>query len=184
MSSDTNKLVAPGTKSSDAGLTFAVTGTPEVKVEVKVAVTDVKDVFLRAKTGLPNMTTGNATDMFDNGADYYPVKYTLTQTTAGGSITPLVSDGKLTEVVTKLEALSKTYDANTNLADAVGTLKLTWEWDFDNSGAGTYDRQDTLLGDLAAGIILAPAPDPVLVEGTDYNLQTGLTISITVTQVD
>ena len=184
VSSDTNKLVAPGTKSSDAGLTFAVTGTPEVKVEVKVAVTDVKDVFLRAKTGLPNMTTGNATDMFDNGADYYPVKYTLTQTTAGGSITPLVSDGKLTEVVTKLEALSTTYDANTNLADAVGTLKLTWEWDFDNSGAGTYDRQDTLLGDLAAGIILAPAPDPVLVEGTDYNLQTGLTISITVTQVD
>lgn len=182
-SSNTDKLVAPGTKSSDAGLTFAVTGTPEVKVEVKVAVTDVKDVFLRAKTGLPNMTTGNATDMFDNGADYYPVKYTLTQTTTGGT-NILVAGKTLTEVQSALTGLSTTYDANTNLADAVGTLKLTWEWDFDNSGAGTYDRQDTLLGDLAAGIILAPAPDPVLVEGTDYNLQTGLTISITVTQVD
>ena len=174
-------VVAPGTKSSDEGLAFAVTGTPEVKVEVKVAVTDVKDVFLNAKNGLPDMTTGDTLDTFDNSTNYYPVKYTLTQTTAGGSITPLVSDGKLTEVVTKLEALSTTYDANTNLADVVGTLKLTWEWDFDNSGAGTYDRQDTLLGDLAAGIIL---PAPVLHEGTDYNLQTGLTISITVTQVD
>ena len=181
VSSDTQKLVAPGTKSSDEGLAFAVTGTPEVKVEVKVAVTDVKDVFLRANNGLPDMTTGDTLDAFDNSTDYYPVKYTLTQTTAGGSITPLVTDGKLTEVVTKLEALSTTYDANTNLADAVGTLKLTWKWDFDNSGAGTYDRQDTLLGDLAAGIIL---PAPVLHEGTDYNLQTGLTISITVTQVD
>lgn len=179
VSSDTNKLVAPGTKSSDAGLTFAVTGQPEVKVEVKVEVADtMKDVFLKTNTGLPDMTTGKTTDTFDNGDDYYPVKYTLTKTTTGGT-TFLVTNGKLTEVKDALEALSLTYDANTDLAAQVGTLKLTWEWEFDDAG-NTHDKQDTLLGDLAAN----PAAFPTLNAGTDYNLDTSLTISITVTQID
>lgn len=179
VSSDTNKLVAPGTKSSDAGLTFAVTGQPEVKVAVKVEVADtMKDVFLKANTGLPDMTTGNATDTFDNDADYYPVKYTLTQTTTGGT-NILVAGKTLTEVKAALEDLTKTYDANTDLAANVGTLKLTWEWEFDDAGH-THDQQDTLLGDLAAN----PAAFPTLNAGTDYNLDTSLTISITVTQVD
>lgn len=179
---DDKNVVAPGTQSTAAGLSFAVTGQPEVKVQVTVAVADTwKDVFLKQKDDLPDMTTGNANDKFNNTADYYPVKYTLTQT-KNGSTTPLVSGGKLSAVETALEGLSKKYDANTDLANEVGTLNLTWAWDFDDSGKGTNDKQDTLLGDLAAGTTLTPTT--TLASGTDYNLTSSIEISITVTQVD
>ena len=183
-SSDTKKLVAPGTKSADTGLTFAVTGQPEVKVQVDVDVNDAKDVFLIRKTGLPDMTTGDGADIFDNAENYYPVKYTLTQTKSGSTETTLVNKGKLEEVKTQLEGLSNTtgYDANTDLAAEIGTLKLTWEWDFDDAGVGTYDKQDTLLGDLAANPALA-ATIP-LTEGTDFNLNSSIDLSFTVTQID
>ena len=188
----TDKVVAPGTKNTD-GLTFSVSGTPEVAVRFDVTVKDntgadfdaaTKDIYLKTKTGLPDMTTGNATDTFDNAADYYPIKYTLTQT-KGGTSTPLVTAGTLSAVKTALEGLSAaSVNANTNLATEIGTLKLTWEWDFDASGAGTYDKQDTLLGDLAAGTTLAPAPATALTAGTDYNLNTGVQITLSVTQID
>lgn len=178
-SEDDKKVVAPGTKSADDGMTFAVTGKPEVKVKVTVAVADtMKDVYLKKKTNLPDMTTGNT---FNNTEDYYPVKYTLIQTTTGGT-TNLVTDGKLSEVKTKLVGLTAEYGANTELNDVIGTLKLTWKWDFDDSGAGTYDKQDTLLGNLAADPALAAAIS--LTEGTDFNLNSSIGISFTVTQID
>ena len=184
-SSDTEKLVAPGTKSSDAGLTFAVTGKPEVKVQVDVVVngSTFKDVFLKAKNDLPDMTTGNTTDTFDNGDDYYPVKYTLTKTTTGisGVTTNLVENGTLSQVKTALEDLAGPCEANTDLSEKIGTLKLTWAWDFDNGGAGTYDKQDTLLGDLAADPNLA---NTIGLQNTEYNLNSSIDISITVTQID
>jgi len=186
----TDKVVAPGTKNTD-GLTFSITGTPEVAVKIDVIVKDntgtdfnaaTKDIYLKTKSGLPDMTTGDATDTFDNAADYYPIKYTLTQT-KGGTSTTLVDKQNLSAVKTALEGLTNAgVNANTNLANSIGTLKLTWEWDFDNSGAGTYDKQDTLLGDLAAGTTLAPAT--TLTSGTDYNLSTGVQITISVTQID
>lgn len=185
----TDKVVAPGTK-NDKGLTFSVTGKPEVAVKIGVVVTasngtdDPKDIFLGAKTGLPDMTTGDTTDTFNNSAAYYPIKYTLTQT-KGGTTTTLVDKKKLSELETALENLSaSTVKANTDLAgaDGIGTLKLTWEWDFESSGAGTYDKQDTLLGDLAAGTTLMPSV--ALTDGTDYSLNTDVNIAITVTQVD
>lgn len=184
-SSDTEKLVAPGTKSLDDGMTFAITGKPEVKVKVDVVVNNstFKDVFLKAKNDLPDMTTGNATDTF-NTADYYPVKYTLTQTTTGtgGTTTTTLVDAKtLADVKTALEDLTTTYEANTDLAAEIGTLKLTWAWDFDNGGAGTYDKQDTLLGDLAADPNLA---NTIGLQNTEYNLNSSIDISITVTQID
>ena len=189
-SSNSDKLVAPGTK-NDTGLTFAITGTPEVDVKIDVVVTqadgtvaDLKEVFL-AKTDdekLPDMTTGNATDKFKNEADYYPVKFTLKQT-KNGATTTLVDAGRLSAVKQKLQGLTDGHiDANTDLSKEIGTLNLTWEWDFDNSGAGTYDKQDTLLGALAADTTLTPAT--TLVSGTDYNLNTGIKIAITVTQID
>lgn len=176
------KAVAPGTQNKD-GITFTLSGTPEVDVKLDVVVTDgYEEVFLVNKTGLPDMTTGNATDTFENAAVYYPVKFTLTQT-KGGSTTTLVNAGRLNAVETALEGLSKTnIAANTDLSTEVGTLKLTWAWDFDNSGAGTYDKQDTLLGDLIAGTTLTPAT--TLTDGTDYNLTTDIAIAVTVTQID
>lgn len=192
VSSNSDKLVAPGTKNTD-GITFELTGTPEVDVRVDIVVTQadgtdatLEEIFLKATTGetLPNMTTGNGEDKFENASDYYPVKFTLVQTKNGGASSTLVNGGRLSAVETALEGLSANFDANTDLAgvNGVGTLKLTWEWDFDASGVGTYDKQDTLLGDLMAGTTLKP--DVILVDGVDYNLTTGIKIDVKVTQID
>jgi hypothetical protein len=181
-SSNADNLVAPGTKNDD-GITFVIAGTPEVDVRLDVDVDDssFKEIFLKGTTTkLPDMTTGDAEDTFDNTVDYYPVKFTLTQSTEAN---PLVDGGTLAEVKTALEGLTNnSIDANTDLAGTIGTLKLTWEWDFDDNGAGTYDKQDTLLGDLAAGTTLVP--DTTLTANTDYCLDESIKISISVTQVD
>lgn len=192
-----DKVVAPGTKNTE-GITLAVSGTPEVNTSITVAVSNVQDVYLKKienpNAAYANLTTSNVNDCFNPTADYYPIKYTLTQT-KGSTTTILVNDGNLSAVKTALEALTITKDANVDLADEIGTLKLTWEWDFDASGAGTYDKEDTLLGDLAAnsqilaytedmnqenlGWLQIPAVNPAL-----YNLTAGIQIDVTVTQVD
>lgn len=179
---EADNVVAPGT-TNDEGLTFAIAGTPEVDVKLDVVVDDsLEEIFLKAKDDLPDMTTGKADDTFNNDADYYPVKFTLTQT-KGGTTTTLVNGLKLKDVASVLEALTTTsIDANTDLSTAVGTLNLTWEWAFDDNDAGTYDKQDTLLGDLAAGTTLIPAT--TLTDGTDFNLEEKIKIEITVTQID
>lgn len=169
------KVVAPGTK-NDTGLTLSVTGTPEVDVQLTVAVTaGYKEVFLKAKNGLPDLTTSTTGATFNLDADYYPVKFTLKQT-KGSNTATLVTAGKLSDVVTELGKISKHVNAGTDLANEIGTLTLTWEWVFD----GVNDKADTLLGDLAANANAASD----LTADTDYSLNTNLEVSITVTQVD
>lgn len=184
-SADT-KVVAPGTKSSDTGLTFSITGKPEVAVKLDVTADVTEQVFLKQNGALPKMTTGYTGDTFNNTTDYYPVKFTLKQKKASaGAWNVLVDGGSLLDVKAKLEDLSQTViDANTDLAeqDYGGIYQLTWKWDFDASGAGTNDDQDTLLGDLAAGTSLTPTT--TLADGTDYNLEAAISIAVTVTQVD
>lgn len=186
-----DNLVAPGTVNAE-GMTFSIKGTPEVKVKVDVKVTnkagtvdtnaDLEDIFLKGEVGkkLPDMTTGNASDTFDHTTTYYPVVYKITQTNKEG--TNITTYSNLEALANALEGLSEVYDVNKNLTEEVGDIKVTWAWDFDDNGAGTYDKQDTLLGDIAAGTTLTP--DTPLVDGTDYNLTTDFSISITVTQVD
>ena len=179
---ESDKLVAPGTKNTE-GITFVIAGTPEVDVKLNVDVDDgsFKEIFLKSGT-YPDMTTGKSGDTFNNTDDYYPVKFTLTQVNGDGTST-LVDGGKLSDVKTELEELtSESIDANTDLASEIGTLNLTWEWDFDAKGVGTYDKQDTLLGDLAANIPLTPTDVPVA--DTDYCLDESIKISISVTQLD
>ena len=181
-----DNVVAPCTNSGD-GLTFSITGTPEVAVKLAVEFTNATgneiseedEIFLAAKNGLPDMTTGDTTDTFDNADDYYPVVFTLTKGT------DQVATGTLSDIADYLNGTSMNADfiaPNTNLSTAYGTYSLTWEWDFDDSDAGTYDKQDTLLGDLAAGTTLTP--DVTLTNGTDYNLDCGIQIKISVVQVD
>lgn len=170
-----DKVVAPGTNSDPNNtLKFSITGQPEVDVAVSVAVTeDGEDVFLKTANGLPKMTTGDTDDTFDLADDYYPVKYTLTK-----NGTAVVTDGTLAQLATALEAISTTkVDANTNLSTSFGEYVITWKWDFNGN-----DNADTLLGDLAAGTTLTPAV--TLTDGTDYNLQTGLKIVVSVTQIN
>lgn len=183
------KVVAPGTNNADDTFKFSITGKPEVDVKIEVVVSDADtekptatskalDIFLAQKTGLPDMTTGDKEDTFNNDTKYNPIKYTLKKGT-----TVLVDGGTLEALEIALEAISaEKVDANTDLATTYGEYAITWEWDFDANGAGTYDKQDTLLGDLAAGTTLEPTI--VLVKGTDYQLDTSIKIAITVTQID
>ena len=199
LSNPQDNVVAPGTK-NDTGLAFSVTGTPEVSVNVNFDITAESDVWL-GKGTYPDMTNG---DVFDGKVDtsdtfetteYYPIKYTLTK---NGTAVPGVET--LDQVKTYLTGLNGDYEPGTDLSDLIGNLVLTWEWDFDASGAGTYDKQDTLLGDLAAGEGVAEAiaaleelnvtvdtpasSDSLTAEDGNYNLNTELGFTITVTQID
>lgn len=193
-SSNGEKVVAPGTKNTD-GMSIAVTGTPEVDVEVAITATALEQIFLAGgMENLPDMTTGDQTDVFGTVADYYPIMWTLTREfdNPGG-------DSPAKEVLTtyswaaiqeKMESFAGRYDANTDLKAAIGTFTLTWEWAFEEAGAptgydlATSDKCDTLLGDLAAGIDLTPERVPALEAGINYNLNTSVAFEVSVTQID
>lgn len=239
--SNGDKLVAPGTKNEE-GVTFSVTGTPEVDVRVSVNVADtLKDVFLASAKDLPDMTTGkeDATFDFPNVYDYYPIVYTL----KGDFIKSFADDtnfarvmqfgdtkyptygvsgtvdcengivkGNLIQIAAVLNYMFKSgeyadqftgiegyyVDANTDLADVIGELTLTWEWQFedkddDGNVIALQDQQDTLLGDLAAFADLdtdnIPAAKMAALEAlhedtTAYNLTAVISLTIAVTQVD
>lgn len=152
-------------------------------------------------------------------ADYFPVVYSLTGSTtsySAGSVAANSLDAVAALVAQKLNgaavtntaaaattayaskyqitaAANKIYPANTDLSTALalGTNTVAWAWDFDNSGAGTHDAKDTILGDLIAEnddavVVKAGAAGTYVlpVDGTDYNLTTNFNMTVTVTQVD
>ena len=159
------EVVAPGTK-NDTGVTFSVTGQPEVAVNVAFDLKVNKDVILPAGDDYKDWTI-NPTSTFDLAKDYTPVVFTLTNGVNTWT-------GTLSEIETELEGLNKDYPAGTDLSTVFGTFTLTWAWDFDDSGAGTNDKADTLLGNIAAGI------DTVAGACTEIDFE----VAIKVTQVD
>ena len=178
-SSNTDKLVAPGTK-DDTGITFSITGTPEVATKVDISMDVTDDVFLKAATGYndytlpktaPTATTPADWQNFDLTADYYPVVFTLKQGTN------TIESGNLTAIKTAIEdyASNAYYAPNTNLN---ATFTLTWEWIF----AGN-DKADTWLGNAAADAS-AFAEGKTAGIGNDYDLNIDYTLTISVTQVD
>lgn len=173
---ENDRVVAPGTKNVD-GLVFGITGAPEVKVAVDFTVTG-SDIVLKQGTGYDDRTTStDTTDTFDvTGKDYNPVVFTLSQDVGSGYAAVPTAGNTLEEIAAYLDALDAEYDPNTNLATTIGSFKITWEWDFDDNGAGTYDKEDTLLGDLAV--------NPTLTAAANYSLNTAFSVNITVTQVD
>lgn len=164
-SENSDNLVAPGTK-NNTGLSFSITGTPEVDVNVKIEVANTSaDIFLKEGT-YPNMTTSADDDNFELAADYYPIIYTLTQE----GKTPV--KGNLQAIKNALNT-NQNYEAGANLADSLGNFTLTWEWAFEQE----KDEADTLLGDLAAGTATEVATEA-------YNLNANIELTVTVTQVD
>ena len=174
---DSVDVVAPGTNNAANSFKFSITGTPEVDVKVDVVVTDnSNDVFLKAGT-YEDLTTGNPDDQYVLAQDYYPVKYTLWD---DGVKVVGATDVTLATLSTALTNLSNTkIDANTDLATIYGEYEITWKWDFE-----VDDKADTILGDLAANTPAAGLNGASLTAGEDYNLGTGLKISITVTQIN
>lgn len=165
LSTPADNVVAPGTK-NDTGLSFSITGTPEVDVNVKIEVANTSaDIFLKEGT-YPEMTTSADDDNFELAADYYPIKYTLTKHD-GSTVT-----GNLDEITDELNA-NATYHAGEDLTDSLGNFTLTWDWAFEQG----YDEADTLLGELAVGEVAG-------VDASNYNLNANIELIVTVTQVD
>ena len=178
---DSSDVVAPGTKNNN-GMIITLKGKPEVDTQISFSVTADKDVVLPAGT-YKDYTSADENAQFTLDAEYRPIKFTLTN--AAGTV--VVNKGSLADVETYLEAaaVSKIYDANTDLATAIaggenGTLTLTWEWAFDANNnpnsLPTNDQADTYLGNLAAGLV-DNAP-----EGASTEIE--LTVVVTATQID
>lgn len=178
---DTTNVVAPGTKNTD-GVSFSVTGTPEVAVKIDIAVTGAgnaekaTDVVLPAKEGYTDWTQAPYNGTFNVAADYHPVVFTLKDGTN------VLKTGTLADIETYLKTeLSKEYEPNTDLskitgADGTGNYTLTWEWPFPETYDAETDKKDTLLGNIATG------DAKYAVEGASTKIDFG--IAITVTQID
>ena len=143
----TEEVVAPGTK-NDSGVTFSLTGTPEVAVKIDIVVkgstTDtITDVVL-PDGEYTDWTQAPYTGTFTLSDAYNPVKFTLKD----GATT--LKTGTLAEIEAFLESKTNEYAPGTDLSKILGgttgTYTLTWAWAFDGD-----DKADTLLGNLAAG---------------------------------
>ncbi|MCD7723229.1 MAG: hypothetical protein LUH82_04695 [Clostridiales bacterium] len=125
-------LVAPGTSSSEVdgyAASIAVSGTPEVAVEV--AVTNVE------------VTLENWVD--ENGDMYCPLIFTIGDTKIDGA--DYTDVAVLTAAIAAEIETSAQYAPNTDLSTA-DDLTINWEWPYSTSADN--DVKDTYLGDQAA----------------------------------
>ncbi len=227
---EADNIVAPGTKSADTGLSFALTGAPEVDTKAYATI-KAQDIYLAAgdyaimtsvgkiaeedeydaKVTAGTLYTYNAntytqvtsTDTYNSSADYYiisnavnvntayyPVKYTVAGTKASETDktaneladklmslfgttqeTPSTADGVTTYEIK--EANAALINANTDLATAIGSHKITWAWAFGTVGTiSEDDKKDTILGQMMSedGITVDPATHGVTVvkDGAAY----------------
>ena len=164
----TDNVVAPGTKNED-GITFTLTGTPEVDLSLTIAV-ETTDIVLPAKNGYVDCTVGNRDKTFNLADDYHPVVFTLSNG-AGATL----ATGTIAQIEAYLEGLTRAkIDSNTNLAtnflgtDGVtktdGTYKLTWVWAFEQN-----NKADTYIGNVVAGTL------------TDATCKTDISFTINIT---
>jgi hypothetical protein len=200
-------VVAPGS-ANEEGITFTVSGTPEVAVKIELRSTAeatngiyTDDIFLLGGTDkvYRDRTTAVVTDEADAKYEdtfplsntYYPIKYRLTNDTTGKYV-----EGRITDIA------GKDADGNPNTlllaefpaGDTINNTKytLTWYWDLSNVvkndkgdvviDADKADKADTVLGDLAAGEY--QKEDNTLDPGTDYNLKTAVELEVVVTQIN
>lgn len=163
--SSSTDVVAPGTK-NDTGLTFSITGSPEVAVNIDFNITNVKDVYLSNGT-YRDYTNGNdSAATFTTDTAYYPIVYTLKK---GESV---VKTGKMSDIEAYFNSLEGNYAPNTNLSTTFGTYTLTWAWAF---GDDANNKADTYLGQMAATGGELPS---------GVSLEAGVDIAITVAQLD
>ncbi len=150
-SSNSDKLVAPGTTGSLSK--FALTGTPEVAVRVTYDVT--------------SFTIGNNwIDKLDTTKFYFPITITIVNPTTSPATTTTINgldyaDAASLEaaVIAAIEGTTKDYAANTDLSAAAVTadcFSISWAWAFEGatgSANNQSDEKDTFLGDRAAADI-------------------------------
>lgn len=154
--SNTEKVVAPGTEGSLGG--FAITGTPEVAVRVsyKADTVDFGDKWIDK-----------------DGAYYCPIEITVGTTVIKG-LDYTTIDAFEEDIKTAINtAETKDYKAGTNLSNIEDSdkLNISWAWNFEGEGESPKqtDVKDTYLGDQAAA-------------GNAATISIG--VSCTVTQID
>lgn len=150
-SSNTDKVVAPGTGEKDA-IIFKIKGTPESAVSLKAGIMPVgekenpEEIFL-ATGQYKDYTNAPYTGKFQIGEEgYYPVVFTLTDKSDGSA----VATGNLREINTYLsKTLSAEFEPNVAIDK---TYSLSWKWASEGQGdnAAAIDSADTLLGNLSA----------------------------------
>ena len=157
VSSNDEKLVAPGTKGSMVSMT--ITGKPEVAVNVQYAATlTLNDKWKDAQGNFYcplqiKVNTGDGNEV------YYGLDYASATLFAQA----------VQDAISKANAK---YEANTDLTTTAVTPAVSWEWAYEGAGAHTVaqtDEKDTYLGDQAA-------------EGNAADIQ--LTVITTVTQIN
>lgn len=174
-------VVAPGTNSTDVASSarFALTGTPEVAVQVVIDFEATKDVFLAAGVDYTDPTQarvekeGNFTyKYFKLDTEYHPIVFTLKQVgdATGTPISVVLVEGTLAQIEAYLNGWSKNYAPNTVLDSE---FELSWVWAF-----GGNEQADTLLGQLAAGVT------EYSTAAANYSVEVAYSIGITVTQID
>lgn len=131
VSSDDDKLVAPGTKGNMVSMTLS--GKPEVAVKV----TYKADVSI----------TGNWVKN-DSNDFYCPLTVKVNDTEIKGT-EQTSANAFETAIKNAIDGYSKEYDANTDLSgEGEDSVKVSWSWAFSTDEEG--DTADTYLGDKAA----------------------------------
>lgn len=162
ISSNGDKVVAPGTKGTFGGV--EITGTPEVAVKIETTAT----------VDLSGWNVGSG------GEFYCPLVFTIdgkaingldySKSTAGG-------EGSFENAIkTAIQnATSKELAAGTDLSTVGNNITYSWAWPFEDAegkAAVQSDELDTLLGNNAADD--DPNNDPTI----------AITVTTTVTQID
>lgn len=129
-------VVAPG---SSGSMNFVVSGQPEVAAKISFVATGT-DVSLEYNV------KADASDSVGTNHTYFPIKWTLTN---NDTATKVVDGGKLTEVLSTLNALTSTYTPDNDPATSIDLdYTLSWAWEFSEDTVISY--RDTVLGNYAA----------------------------------
>lgn len=127
-STEGTNIVAPGTQGALVG--FAVTGSPEVDVQVTYEAN-------LALTGWE----------LEDGSEYCPIEITVGTETFKVGVDDVTDIATLkAKVEAAIEAKAAIYHTNTNLSAVNDDVVVTWAWDY----VGNDDVKDTYLGDQAA----------------------------------
>lgn len=162
VSSNEEKVVAPGTKGTFGGV--KISGKPEVAVKVETTA----DVEL------------SGWNVANDGGFYCPLKFTIGEKTINGlDYSRDTAGGEASFEYAIKDAIQKAttqqLEANTDLSEVGDDITYSWEWPFEGSTgkvANQDDELDTILGDNAAD------------GNTGNDPKINITVKTTVTQID
>lgn len=191
-STDTNKLVAPGTKGSGLEIKNTAASEPEVSYSMTIKLDNTAKM-----PSLKYTPTGGS------AAIYEPVKFSVLNGTAplkdNLTLDDLTALFNGTNAIYKYDVadgkyyvdrdLDGDFDDETAVVDKPN-IKIEWKWQFetgtnDNEKAFN-DKLDTILGELASGKnAFNNLPDTIgIVDTTNSNTDANLTWTVTATQID